>query len=306
MLKSIHKALFSSITLNNIIEYTVECNPENVTNELIKTIASIGCNRISLGIQSFDPKVLKICNRNQSLDNAYNALELFNKERFNISIDLINGLPLSNPLEETENLNKAIDKYKNINHISLYELSIDKPSKFYENKKLKLPKESNKEKYEKYSDKIMKKYNFKKYEISNYAKKGFESRHNLNYWEYKNYVGLGPSAHSTVDKLRLENKPDIDMYINGNDYKKVYTLSKKEQMEEYLLMGLRLTAGLNLEDFNARFCVSFKNLFGNTLDKYKEYFIINSNNIRLDNRGLDILNKILIDLFCDVESNIYS
>ena len=303
-LKEINKIINLFFTLNSIKEYTVECNPLNVTKNFIEILKEISCNRVSLGIQSFTEKTLKYANRlGQTNETVFNALSLLNKEKISISIDLINGLPYADFDKEFYYLEKLLGEFENVNHISLYDLSIDKGSKFYDYKNLKMLSESKKDKYEKQFRKIIDKFGFKRYEVSNYCKKNKMSLHNLGYWKYNNYLGLGPSAHSTIDNLRMENKPELDKYILGIDFTDKYVLNKKQQIEEYLLMGLRLTEGINLNNFFNRFNLDFFTVFKMSLEKNirLKNLVIKNNYLHTTNRGINFLNSILVDLFDDLD-----
>jgi len=291
--------IISSITLNDIIEYTVECNPRDVNQNLINILNTIKCNRVSLGIQSFSNKILKLCNRKQTNDNVFNALNLFNENGFNISIDLINGFPKTDINYELNNLEYILNKFKNINHISLYDLTIEKGSVFYKNN-IDLD-EKIIELYENKFINLASKFDFKKYEVSNYCKNNKYSHHNYNYWKYNNYLGLGPSAHSTIDNIRIENKSDLDLYITGINYKIEYELSVKEQIEEYILMGFRLIEGINFNNFKKRFNLEFLKIFQKSIDNNNKYFITDTDSISINDAGLKILNILLVDFFIELE-----
>lgn len=225
------------------------------------------------------------------------------KNDFNISIDLINGLPNTDMDMELFYLNQVLKKYKNIKHISFYDLIIEKECKFYNFKNIQYLSENERIKYENKFEKVIKDYKIKRYEVSNYAKKNKYSMHNLNYWKYKNYLGLGPAAHSKINNLKIENKPDIYKYIKFMNYKLIYNLSKKELIEEYILMGFRLIQGINIKDFNLRFNIDINFLLNNTIEKYIKLKMINANknNIIINKRGLNILNQILVDLFNELD-----
>lgn len=299
----------SSITLSSSIEFTLECNPLNVNRQLIMLCRKYSCNRISMGVQSFSSSVISKINREgQTGEVLSRALEELQKGDFNVSIDLINGLPGLVVEDEIEALSCLLESYSVINHVSFYELSIDEGSKFYQEKEmLSLPAESALIEYESALNKTLLKYHFNRYEVSNYSKSGFKSRHNLGYWKYKNYIGLGPGAHSTVDGLRVENVADIALYIEGENYKTEYTLSLKEQIEEYLLMGLRLTEGVSLVDFKERFGFELSKIVSETLNIYRERGELcysDNRSVRLIGRGFDILNTILVDMFTELEYSV--
>lgn len=307
-LEKINEILTSNISLNSIKEYTIECNPLNIKNELNDFILkNIPKPRISLGIQSFDNNVLKKCNRKQTLKIVLKALKRLNRLKFkNISIDLILGLPETKIGYESKLLDKILKKNNNINHVSMYHLTIEKGSVFFKNKnELKLMNENELLKFEKILQNVLKLNKFRRYEVSNYCKKNCSCLHNLNYWKYKNYIGLGPSACSTVDEIRIENLPNIKLYIKNNfeEYKKTTILNKKEQIEEFILMGLRLIQGIKLDDFKEKFNISIEQLFTNTIEKYKSKKMISfkNNRLKVNQKGMKILNKILVDFFYELE-----
>lgn len=308
-LDRIFSILTSSITLSSIFEFTLECNPLNVTGEIVGLCTNFGCNRISMGVQSFSDKIVESINRGeQSRKVLYRALDKLHESDFNISIDLINGLPGLVVKDEIAILDELLGRYSGVNHLSFYELSIDEGSRFYqERENLSLPDDMTLSKYEKELKNTLLKYHFNRYEISNYSKSGFESRHNLGYWKYRNYIGLGPGAHSTVGNIRIENAADIGLYIAGDSYKTEYVLSVKEQIEEYLIMGLRLIEGISLEDFRSRFGRELCELIPGTIDFYVKREVIDysgESNLKLTGIGIDILNSILVDMFIELDKNI--
>jgi oxygen-independent coproporphyrinogen-3 oxidase len=169
---------------------------------------------------------------------------------------------------------------------------------FYKNiNNIKLPEDEVVIDYDKKLLRILNKYKFKRYEVSNYCRNNNKCVHNMTYWKYNNYLGLGPSAHSTIDDLRIENEPDIIKYINNDNYKNNIKLSIKDRLKEYILMGLRLIEGIDIVDFNSRFKMDFYLNFDPLIKKYKKFIKKADDSFSLNKRGLDILNKILIDFF---------
>jgi len=296
------------INFLKIKELTVECNPTNISEDFINNCRSSGVTRLSLGVQSFSKEALNYSHRPSpdftELINIFNLIS----DKFPdliVSIDLINGLPLTIINEETEKLNYLLNKFNIIKHISLYDLSIDEGSYFSKNNIAGLD-ENTKEKNELAYKKVLQKNGFKQYEISNYCRGKNKSLHNYNYWKYKNYVGLGPAAHGTIDGVRIENHPDIDKYINSkeiNDTHRKTSLNINEQLEEYLLMGLRLTEGISLVDFKKRFSIDFQKTFMPIIEKHSKNknLKIQNNKIIVSKRGQKILNKILIDFFTHID-----
>jgi oxygen-independent coproporphyrinogen III oxidase len=291
----IDEILNTNFKLNGMQEYTIECNPLNTNKDFVRKIKLIGINRVSVGVQSFIDKSCEASSRMQKKQDVIRSMELFNNDFDNISIDLINGLPYSDPSIEVSRLDELLSIYQKIKHISFYELTLSEKCKF---NSMKLPflSECERERYEMKFQEVTVKYGFKKYEISNYCKDGYESIHNLSYWKYKNYAGFGPGAHSTIDGIRTENGCDIENYLN--DKNRFIKLSKFEQIEEFLLMGLRLIEGINLGDFTDRFKFDLSEIIN--AEKYKERISIENNRLKMTKKGMDELNKVLVDLFCDI------
>jgi oxygen-independent coproporphyrinogen III oxidase len=233
------------------------------------------------------------------------ALDLLKNKFINISIDLINGLPFSKRDNDLKILEKFLNIYDIIKHISFYNLTLDKGSKFYIDNNIVL-NEKEMEIYEKEFIDIIKIFGFKKYEVSNYTKKGYESIHNLGYWKYHDYLGLGPSAHSTITGVRIENISDLNIYISQKDFKNKYNLSTCEIIEEYLLMGLRLVEGIDLKEFKSKFNILLEKVCEFSILKYinlKKLEIV-KNYLKTTKRGMNNLNSILVEMFIDLEKNI--
>lgn len=259
-------------------------------------------NRISLGIQSFCKKSIIYANREYaSFKDILNVLDILSKSNIDINLDFIIGLPYSEPDKEIKSLEYILRKGFNITHLSFYELTISDNSYWAKTKNIKT-NEKNIIKYEDYLKELLLKYNFNKYEISNYSKKGKECLHNLGYWQYKNFLGLGPSAHSKIDNIRIENKSNLKDYIDNN-YREIIKLTRVDILKEFFLMSLRIIQGVNIIEFKERFNYNPVELIKNTIKKYKDLFIIGEN-IRLNEDGFNILNKILVDIFIELENNI--
>jgi oxygen-independent coproporphyrinogen III oxidase len=288
-----------------IKEYTVECNPVDVNADLLNILKKSGCTRVSLGIQSFTRKAINYCARMGQDDRVIdNALSIMNKSGLDINIDLINGLPRSVIDTEMKNLKIILRKYTNINHISLYDLSIEKGSVFHKN--TVVLDESFISKYDKEFLIIISKLGFKRYEVSNYAKNSNRSIHNSNYWKYKNYIGIGPGAHGTIDGLRIENTPDLNSYISSFKKNSMKTiLTKLEQIEEYLLMGLRLIEGIDTNDLRKRFNLDIENIIKNSLKRHTKLknIEVSFGSLKITKKGMDILNTVLVDMFSELEEN---
>ena len=299
LLNQILLLLNDTFDLQEISEFTVECNPANVNEEFVSCLKNNSVSRVSLGIQTFDERALLKINRvRQSNKSVENALDLL-CELNNVSIDLINGLPDVNLDNELEFLDKYLKSYSNLNHISFYDLTIDENSYFYLHKNdFSFPEDDEKFIFEQRISKLLADNNFIRYEISNWMRNFQMSRHNLAYWNYENYLGIGTSAHSKIEKLKIENKPNITNYINGTDIADSYYLTDKESIEELLLMGLRTIYGIAKETLR-KMCGNAENF--NKLISFlsdKNFLDTNINDrIALNDKGRLILDTVLIKLF---------
>jgi len=303
MLNKIIQLLQKKLTLTCMKEYTIECNPLNINKELIVVFKDFSITRVSMGIQSFTQEALEYSNRkNQSINVIHNALSLLEEIDINISIDLISALPKTDILYDKKELINLLNTYKKINHVSLYDLSIDEGSYFYENKPL-IDSPDFLNKYEIEIQNILLKNGFNQYEISNYSRGiTHESLHNKAYWKYKNYIGLGPGAHGKIDSMRHENLKSIDNYNseNINSYKISSIIMPVEMLEEVLLMGLRINEGieLNLIKKLINDDKKYEN-FITVISYYSKnhYLLLKGESLYSTKKGWNILNTILVDLF---------
>jgi putative oxygen-independent coproporphyrinogen III oxidase len=237
-------------------EITLEANPSSVESEKFQSIANLGVNRISIGIQSFNDNSLKFLGRAHSSDEAKRALEIAKYHFKKTSFDLIYALPGQSLKDWETELNNAVLYSKD--HISLYQLTIEKGTKFYKdynNKEFTLPDQLISEDMYLFTDIFLKERNMYKYEISNYAALGQECKHNMAYWNYDNYLGIGPGAHSRISfkngnsyAIMMKNKPNLWLDANldlGNGIQNYALLTKEEIISEILMMGLRLRSGID-------------------------------------------------------------
>lgn len=250
-LNSILDIIHQSFQFKEQVEITLEVNPEDVTLESTSFWKKSGINRISIGLQSFKDSDLKWMNRAHNLDQGFQAVELLKKEGFkNISVDLIYGLPDLTLIEWRRHLEQVIAL--NVQHISAYCLTVEKRTAlnhFVRIGKLKPPNDDAQSEQFSLMLRFLKENSFFQYEISNFSKRDFESKHNTSYWQNKQYLGVGPSAHSFDGKTRRWNVSN-----NTNYYKNVgkneswfeqEILTKNEQWNELLLTGLRTIWGVS-------------------------------------------------------------
>lgn len=253
---------------DNKTEVTVEINPESLNKDYFKELKEIGVNRLSVGIQVFDDNLLRYIGRRHTKEDAIKAIKHIQQAGFkNISVDLIYGLPNQTIGEFLKSLRQALDL--GIQHISLYGLKIEEGCKFYKNKPDFLP--DNDEQAEMYIEavKMLSQHGFKHYEVSNFAKDGFESRHNLNYWKNNQYYGFGVAASGYEGNLRYTNQLDIEKFIDNPEIRDSFLeLTNENKLEEEIFLGFRKIEGININEINEKFGINFNEKYKNIIDKY--------------------------------------
>ncbi len=255
------------------VEFSMEVNPGTVDEEKLRVMKEGGVNRLSFGVQSFDDQLLKRIGRIHDARDVYRSLALARRAGFeNISIDLMFGLP-----EQTlPSLSRTVDAALELElpHLSAYSLLVEEGTPFHRlYQKGKLPLPSEEEEYEMYELVIHKMLDqgYSHYEISNFAKPGFESRHNLTYWRNEEYYGFGAGAHGYVRGVRYENAASLREYIDlvnkeGHASVHRHVVSEKEAMEETMMMGLRLKEGVSREVFRQRFGLALEDVYARELE----------------------------------------
>lgn len=304
LLSNIMNKINSLYKINKNCEISLESNPNSINYTKLKSFKDIGINRLSIGVQSLIDEDLKflgrIHNKNEAIEAINNAQKIFN-DRY--SIDLIYGRPNQNLKEWKDELNKAIQLSPF--HISLYQLIIEKGTPFYRNK-VQTPNEDIATKLYEETNNILEKNNIFQYEISNYAKNGYECKHNLVYWNNGEWVGIGAGAHGRINinqkRYSIQNlkKPLnwLDKTLknkNGISIKKL--LSKQEIIEEYLIMGLRIKDGIKIENLQKNIdCNNFYDILDkNNIEFLAKLNLINANdkNIKLTKKGFLLLNSVI-------------
>ena len=306
-LKKIFSSIKDNFVLEKNVEITVEINPGTADEIFLQKLREIGFNRLSIGVQSFNDKILKIIGRIHDSKTAIKTINLAKNFFENISIDLMYGLPNQN-LENVREDVKIISAL-NIQHISIYGLEIEEGTNFFELKEKNLLNLPNDELTEKMYDFITKKIpelGFERYEISNFAKKGFESRHNTGYWTDEKYFGFGAGAHSYDKKIRTSNICDVDSYIkkifSGENISEVEEiLTEKTAMEEFCFLGLRKIEGISSKTFQERFSKNIFEVYGKVLKKYFELGLMKKDDdkIFLTDKGLKVGNIIFADFLLE-------
>ncbi len=276
---------------SKVQEYTIEVNPDSVDLDKIKVFKENNVNRISIGVQSSDDNLLKIMNRKHDFDTVRHVVSLFKQEGIdNISVDLMYSLPF----QTMDILAKTIDDVLalDVKHISIYSLTIEDNTMFNKKGYNHLDEDMEADMYE-YIENTLIKNDYIHYEVSNFTKLGFQSLHNLAYWNYENFIGLGPGAASKVDNRRYTYTKNVRDYLNNKTLVEDLFLDKDELMFENVMMSLRTIYGLNLKDFKQRYQIDFTDKYKDVIQKNRQHFVFNDNHCICKN--LEILNTILVD-----------
>jgi oxygen-independent coproporphyrinogen-3 oxidase len=257
-------------------EITVECNPEDVTKEYISDLKSLGVNRISLGVQSLNDKVLQWMGRKHSAEQSLRSLKILDQVGIeNFSVDIIFGVPEYDSKELEKDLRKLLS-ISRIPHISSYQLTVEKKTKLnylVRTKKINLKTEDEVSEEFLRIQSILLEKNYQHYEVSNYALNGYIAKHNSAYWLQKKYLGVGPSAHSYNGKERRWNLANNYLYLNkiknGEAYFEKEVLSEKQKFNEYVLTRLRTMYGCNIDEIELMFGENYKKHFLKVYEKLK-------------------------------------
>lgn len=275
-------------------EFTIEANPESIDETKLKIMKKYGINRISIGIQSFNKSLLESINRDFNID-YFKLINLVKKYITNINVDLIYGLPNQSLEMIKEDLEFFIKL--DINHISTYSLILEKNTVF----SLKGVKEVDDETSRTYYDYILsylRKHNFKRYEVSNFAKEGYESKHNLTYWKDKEYLALGVGASGYIGNIRYKNSSSLSKYLNGiRDYKSD-VVTPKDELEYYFICNLRLEKGFTFKNFQNKFNFDFLKRYKDIIVSLKNKNLVdyNGTNFYCTDEGIMLLDEVLREL----------
>lgn len=305
-LKSIIDEVLKYFTFDENIEITLEANPDDLNQNFLKELSGTAVNRLSIGTQSFFEADLKLMNRAHSASEAESSIKRSQDSGFeNISIDLIYGSPTSDFEIWKENLSKTIELQ--VPHISSYALTVEPKTaleSWISKNKINAPKESEQNKEFYYMSDFLKENGFDHYEISNFGKPGFHSRHNSAYWKYSEYLGIGPSAHSyNGNNQRNWNIANNSIYIkNLNENilpKETEILSEKDQFNEMLMIGLRTIRGADLQKMKEKFSSEIMGKFHQEIQpKIADgILIIENNHLKIPEKHWFLADGIASDLF---------
>ena len=279
--------------LNKNYEFTFECNYEDITQELLKKLKSNKVNRISIGIETFNSRFEKFLQRNINESKMIQKVNLAKKYFDNINVDLMYALSDESILELKEDLNKIVKL--NVNHISIYSLIIEENTKLYINKTSYLKDDIQKNMYDLIYE-TLKENNYDRYEVSNYSIKGYESKHNLTYWNNDYYYGFGLGASGFVNNVRYTNTKSMKNYING---KKVYykeKITNDLMIKDEIMLNLRKKSGINKNSFYKKYKKNLTDIININYFKDNKYLIETKNNIYIPKKYFFVQNSIIIEI----------
>lgn len=287
-------------------EISMECNPGTVTKQKMEAYVRSGINRLSIGMQSADDITLQKLGRIHTYKEFVNAYELALEAGItNLNVDVMSALPGQTFEDYCLGLETLMKLPKRPGHISAYSLIIEEGTPFYERyadgggslpAEYCLPDEDTERKMYDATEAILQKYGYHRYEISNYALPGYECRHNKRYWTREPYVGFGIGAASLIENRRFKNHSDICTYLREGGHpakEEDLLLSQREQMEEFLFLGLRLMEGISREDFYQSFGITLEEVYGTQTAELKAQGLLEEGKrLKLTKRGIDVSNYV--------------
>lgn len=297
-LKQIIDALHYHSLFHEDTEFSMECNPGTVTRKKLEKYRQYGINRISFGLQSTIKEELELLGRIHTYEDFKQSYKWAREAGFtNINVDLMSGIPG----QTKESFQKTCQRILTLEpeHISAYSLIVEPETPFYEryHEIPPMSEELDLEIYQ-YTKEVLSQVGYGRYEVSNYAKPGFECRHNMKYWSQEDTIGFGIGAASLQGNKRWKNHEDFSTYCQG-DFRPCEEefLSKQEQMEEYVIFGLRKIKGVSLASFEQRFSERLTDVFWEPIEKYVRMKMLETdgNSICFTTQGLEVSNLILAD-----------
>ena len=276
--------------LNDNYEFTVECNIESITENKLKIMKKYGVNRISIGVESFDNSIIKSLGRNHTKKDVYNKMGIVKRYFSNINIDLIYAA-----YDDINILKSDIDCFLKLDipHISTYSLIIEDNTVLKINGMKNIDEDIDYEMY-KYIEDALEKNDYIHYEISNYAKNGYQSKHNLVYWNNEEYYGFGLSSTSYINNERITNTKNLRKYLNGEYLDTSVYEDKDIRMENEIMLGLRKLDGIDLDRFKEKFNVSLEDIYNIDNLVRNGYLIRDNNCIKIDKKYMYISNEIIV------------
>ena len=293
-IKDIFKSIKETFQLSGEAEITIEMNPGTVDKEKLRTYREVGINRLSIGLQSALDEELKKLGRIHTFEEFLDTYKLAREAGFhNINIDLMSAIP-GQTVESYEHTLRTVAEIKP-EHISAYSLIIEEGTPFYERygqgeHQEELPGEEDERRMYQMTKEILAQYGYERYEISNYAKKGYACRHNLGYWERAEYLGIGRGASSLMDNQR---------WIQGEEKEEI---DRQGQMEEFMFLGLRKMEGVSYAVFEKAFGCTIESVYHEVIQRMKEMGLMEDADgyLRLTERGIDLSNYVMSEFLLSV------
>ena len=287
------KKLFSIIDifkLNKEYEFTFECNYEDINEDMLMLLKQNKVNRLSIGIQTFNKKFEKILERNIDKEKMYESILLSKKYFNNINVDLMYAIGDENLKDLEEDINEFIKL--DVTHISTYALIIEDNTKLKISNIKEINEDTQNEMYELICKKL-KENNYVHYELSNFSKKGYESKHNLTYWNNENYYGFGAGASGFIKNTRYDNTKSVINYINGKTIVFEEKLTKEDLINDEVMLNLRKITGINKKEFYNKYKINFNEVFNIDNLIKQELLIENEEYIYINPKYLFISNEII-------------
>lgn len=289
--------LTKNLDLEELEEFTVEANPSDLTDEVLTVLAHSPVNRISLGVQSFDDKLLKKIGRTHTEAQVYSSIERLRAAGFeNITIDLIYGLPN----QTIEMVERDVQKFLELDlpHVALYSLILEDHTVFMNRQRrgrLRLPSDDrNADMYE-YIIETLTAKGYSHYEVSNFGKIGYESKHNMTYWDNAEYYGIGAGASGYLEGIRYKNHGPVHHYLREEN-KRVNeeVLTRKQRIEEEMFLGLRKKNGVSIERFHKKFGQTLEEIYGTIIEelKFQKMLFEADGRIRMTEKGFELGNEV--------------
>lgn len=296
-------AINKNFGLNNIVEFTMEVNPGEAPLRKLQDFRSMGVNRLSIGVQSFNSKLLQFLTR---IHSAKDAIDTYNSARNagfdNINCDLVYNIPDQTLADWENDLIELIELGPE--HISAYSLTVEEGTALYDlvlNETIKMPDDEIQVDFYNSTVNILDSHKFQQYEISNYSKPGKSCLHNLHYWNHDKYIGFGPSAHSFDGKQRWKNFRNLEQYVLmiENDKSPIESYDKvndNDSINEIIGFGLRMTNGVEFHDIPDSIVKALKYRVENAQEKFPDMIILNNNRLRLNQKGMRFADAIAVEL----------
>ena len=308
-MQAVMETVYQNFAVDGDAEITIECNPGTITEHKFEVYRRIGINRLSIGLQSVHNEELKILGRIHTFEQFLKTYDMARKHGFsNINIDLMSSLPGQTPEIFCDSLYQVL-KLKP-EHISAYSLIIEKGTPFYELYRFdavkqaagmqteSLPTEEEEYQTTKMTQHILKEAGYHWYEVSNFAKPGYECRHNIGYWKRVDYLGVGLGASSLIDNVRYSNTRDLYTYLSvpaDSLHETAAQITRNEQMEEFMFLGLRMRDGFYRDEFTQAFGIPIEAVYGDALNhlQQEELLLKREGRIYLTDKGMDLNNYVV-------------